>query len=273
MYTIIVSSRLESSHELQLSRHPDPRPGGRLSPGQPRNDLSLHSRWSAECIAESGAATASESKVSSCSWRPHRPGQTSSFVPTPIANWKRSSSKTSSTKKPAPSFASGKPSKRRKAPVDRVDPSTLLFFDASCLIAAASSPAGGAGFLWGLCARGFLQAAVSQAVLSETASNLASKFDASCLERHQRQLRTCAPRIAPIPLLDRQPHVYPQINSKDEHVVAAALAVRADVILTLDRPLVREIERAALGIPAKSPGDFIQIDLTTHPFLAVLREE
>jgi predicted nucleic acid-binding protein len=154
----------------------------------------------------------------------------------------------------------------------RVDPSTLLFFDASCLIAAAASPAG-AGFLWGLCERGFLQAAVSQAVLSEAASNLASKFDSSCLERHQRQLRTCAPRIAPIPLLDRQPHVYPQINSKDKHVVAAALAVRADVILTLDRPLAREIERTALGIPARSPGDFIQIDLTTHPFLAALREE
>ena len=155
----------------------------------------------------------------------------------------------------------------------RVDPSTLLFFDASCLIAAASSPAVGAGFLWGLCERGFLQAAVSQAVLTEAASNLASKFDSSCLERHVRQLRLCAPHIAPIPLLDGQPHLYPQINPKDEHVVAAAFAVRADVILTLDRPLAREIEQAALGIPARSPGDFIQFDLTTHPFFAVLREE
>ena len=155
----------------------------------------------------------------------------------------------------------------------RVDPSTLLFFDASCLIAAASSPAGGAGFLWGLCERGFLQAAVSQAVLAEAASNLARQFDSTSLERHQQHLRRCAPRIAPIPLLDRQPDMYPQINSKDKHVVAAAFAVRADFILTLDRPLAREIEQAALGIPAKTPGDFIQLDLTTHPFLAVFREE
>lgn len=155
----------------------------------------------------------------------------------------------------------------------RVDRSTLLFFDASCLIAAASSPTGGAGFLWSLCERGFLQAAVSQAVLTETASNLVSKFDSSCLERHEQQLRSCAPHIAPIPLLDGHPRLYPQINPKDEHVVAAALAVRADAILTLDRPLAREIEQAALGISPRTPGDFIQFDLITHPFFTALREE
>jgi predicted nucleic acid-binding protein len=157
--------------------------------------------------------------------------------------------------------------------MSRVDPSTLLFFDVSCLIAAAASPSGGAGFLWGLCQRGFLQAAVSQAVLIEAASNLGRKFDPSCLERRERQLQACAPHIAPIPLLDSQPRVYPHINPKDEHVVAAALAIRADVILTLDQPLAGEIDRAKLGIPARSPGDFIRLDLITHPLFSNLRQD
>jgi hypothetical protein len=48
-----------------------------------------------------------------------------------------------------------------------IDRHTLLFLDASPLIAAAGSPAGGPGFLLSLCARGYLKAAVSQPVLLE----------------------------------------------------------------------------------------------------------
>ncbi|MCA9858613.1 MAG: PIN domain-containing protein [Thermomicrobiales bacterium] len=157
--------------------------------------------------------------------------------------------------------------------MSRVDVSTLLFFDASCLIAAVISPTGGAGFLWGLCERGFLQAAVSQLVLTEVARNLASKLDPGYLELHRQQLRTCAPYMSPVPRLDGQPRMYPEINAKDEHVVAAALAIRADLILTLDRPLAKEIERAALDLPVRSPGDFIKLDLISHPFYSRLRQE
>jgi predicted nucleic acid-binding protein len=157
--------------------------------------------------------------------------------------------------------------------MSRVDASTLIFFDASCLIAAVASPNGGAGFVWGLCERGFLQAAVSQPVLTEAATNLGTKFDPSYLERHRQQVSTCAPRIAPIPRLDVRPRRYPEINAKDEHVVAAALTVHADRILTLDRPLAQEIDRSGLGILARSPGEFLQRDLITHPFYSRLRQE
>lgn len=156
--------------------------------------------------------------------------------------------------------------------MSRIDNTTILFFDASCLIAAAVSPAGGSGFVWNLCERGFLQAAVSQAVLTETRSNLVRKFEPKCLERHQLQLRTCAPRIARIPRLDTQIRIHPAINPKDEHVVEAAQEIGADFILTLDRPLLDEIERAELGIPARTPGEFIRIDLPSHPAFATLRE-
>lgn len=157
--------------------------------------------------------------------------------------------------------------------MSRIDSSTLLFFDASCLIAAAVSPTGGSGFVWGLCERGLLQAAVSQAVLVEAVSNLTRKFDQRCVDQHQQQLRSGAPRIAPIPRLDVQPRLYPEINPKDEHVAAAAWTVRADFILTLDQRLAEEIDRANLGIPARSPGAFIRCDLPMHPLFDSLRDD
>lgn len=69
-----------------------------------------------------------------------------------------------------------------------VDSSTLLFFDASCLIAAAASPNGGSGFLWSLCVPRLLRAAVSQPVLVKTAANLLVRFPADVLARHRIQL-------------------------------------------------------------------------------------
>jgi hypothetical protein len=41
-----------------------------------------------------------------------------------------------------------------------IDQTTPIFFDASCLIAAAGSPTGGSGFLLSLCEKGHLQAVI-----------------------------------------------------------------------------------------------------------------
>ena len=125
-----------------------------------------------------------------------------------------------------------------------LDPSSRLFFDASCLIAAAASPNGGSGFLWSLCERGLLHAVVSQAVLTEADTNLANKISIEARIRHHLQRQAGAPLIAAIPRLDVTPRRYPGINVKDEHVIAAAIAGEAQVVLTLDRPLEREINRA-----------------------------
>jgi hypothetical protein len=57
-----------------------------------------------------------------------------------------------------------------------IDRNTILFFDSSCLIAAAGSPTGGSGFLLSLCARGVLKAAVSQYVLLEAQRNVQTKL-------------------------------------------------------------------------------------------------
>jgi predicted nucleic acid-binding protein len=152
-------------------------------------------------------------------------------------------------------------------------PSTRLFFDASCLIAAAASPSGGSGFLWSLCERGLLRAVVSQAVLTEAQTNLTDKFPVEALMRHYRQRHAAAPLVAAIPRLDVTPRRYPGINVKDEHVVAAAIAGDSQFILTLDRPLEREINRAQLDVQAVSPGEFINAWLPRHTSFATLREE
>jgi len=154
-----------------------------------------------------------------------------------------------------------------------VDPSTRLFFDASCLIAAAASPSGGSGFLWSLAERGLLRAIVSQVVLLETERNLIDKFPTAALARHQAQIVVGAPEIAAVPRLDVTPRRYPSINVKDEHVVAAAISSRASIILTLDQPLATEINQSLQGILALSPGKFITTLLPSHPSFAILRQD
>jgi predicted nucleic acid-binding protein len=70
-----------------------------------------------------------------------------------------------------------------------IDSNTLLFFDSSCLIAAAGSPTGGSGFLLSLCGRQFLKVAISQAVLLEAQRNIHAltpgEFIKSILPNHK----------------------------------------------------------------------------------------
>lgn len=154
-----------------------------------------------------------------------------------------------------------------------VDRDTRLFFDASCLIAAAASPSGGSGFLWSLVERRELRAVVSQAILTETETNLVRTFPPPALARHRRQMIAGAPELTAIPRLDVSPRRFPTINAKDEHVVAAAVTAGVSLIITLDQPLAREINRARLTVQARSPGDFIVHVLPSHPSFASLRDQ
>jgi predicted nucleic acid-binding protein len=153
-----------------------------------------------------------------------------------------------------------------------VDRSTVAFFDASCLIAAASSPSGGSGFLLSLCARGFLRAAVSQPVLLEAETNLLAKFPPSALATHRRQLAATPMIITPVPSAAARRRYAGLINPKDDHVVAAAIAVRAPFLLTLDQSLENEVNRASLPLRAYAPGGFITGELPSHPDFSHLRQ-
>ncbi len=145
-----------------------------------------------------------------------------------------------------------------------IDQSTLLFFDASCLIAAAGSPSGGSGFLLSLCQRGVLQGAVSQPVLLETERNLHKKRGPAELETYHRQIALIPLILVPLPPRAERERYAALVGDKDEHVLAAALECQAPFLITLDRTLAERVNQATLPIQALTPGDFIKTVLPEH---------
>ena len=152
-----------------------------------------------------------------------------------------------------------------------VDETTPLFFDASCLIAAAGSPTGGSGFLLSLCIRRLLRGAVSQAVLLEAERNIRTKLRPQALCVYHDLLQSAPLTIAPAPHVPRETAWLQIVNTKDAHVVASTLAVKAPYLLTLDQQLGDEINRTALPIEAITPGDFIRTVLPDHVKYPTLR--
>lgn len=152
-----------------------------------------------------------------------------------------------------------------------IDHTTLLFFDASCLIAAAGSPTGGSGFLLSLCARHRLSGAVSQFVLLEAERNIRNKLPAHALDSFKQLLLDTPLTVAPVPSpaqLDRSQF---GVTEKDEHVVAAALTISAPFLLTLDKQLEERVNRASLAMQAFAPGGFIKSILPHHVDFPSLR--
>ncbi|MSQ09880.1 MAG: hypothetical protein EXR52_02585 [Dehalococcoidia bacterium] len=54
------------------------------------------------------------------------------------------------------------------------------------------------------------------------------------------------------------------VSEKDLHVVAAAVTSRAPFLLTLDRPLLRQVNAIGLSLLALTLGDFIKHQLPLH---------
>lgn len=145
-----------------------------------------------------------------------------------------------------------------------LDPNTLLFFDASCLIAAAASPDGGSGFLLSLCMRGLLRGVVSQLVLLESERNIQAKLGQGVLHSYHRLLLQVPLTVAPVPQVAHRQPWQSKVNPKDQHVVTAALTSRAAYLLTLDRPLQVQVNEAGLSLQAMTPGEFIKTVLPRH---------
>jgi len=146
----------------------------------------------------------------------------------------------------------------------KIGQNTLLFFDATCLIAAAGSPTGGSGFLLSLCARHLVKGAVSQPVLLEAERNIRSKLGIDALNRFYRFLIVIPFVLAPLPPTDELADMEKLVNEKDVHVVGAASAINATFLLTLDRGLAKEVQHANFKFQALSPGEFIKTVLPKH---------
>lgn len=153
-----------------------------------------------------------------------------------------------------------------------ISPSTLLFFDASCLIAAAGSPTGGSGYLLSLCARDLLRGAASQVVLLEAERNIRAKLKPYALTAFEQLLLSTPLRIAPVPPPADSAQYHQHVTEKDEHVLAAALAISAPYLLTLDRQLEAQVNQTEFAIEAFPPGGYIKSILPHHVDFPTLRE-
>ena len=145
-----------------------------------------------------------------------------------------------------------------------LDHTTLLFFDASCLIAASASPSGGSGFLLSLCGKGQLRGAVSHTVLLEAERNIQTKMGQRVLDSYHDLLLLVPLMVAPVPNITHRQPWHRIVNSKDHHVVAASLACGANYLLSLDRGLNAEVSQASLPLQALTPGQFIKTSLIHH---------
>jgi predicted nucleic acid-binding protein len=146
---------------------------------------------------------------------------------------------------------------------------TQVFFDAACLIAAAASASGGSAFVLTVGQRGFLRICSSQSVLIEAERNIRTKLRPTALIALQRLVETPLIIVPSVPASLVQ-H-YADSFREDSHVVAAALAARADYLLTLDRRLIERVESNRIPIQARTPGDFIQQDLPGHVSFSDIR--
>lgn len=140
---------------------------------------------------------------------------------------------------------------------------TALFFDASCLIAAAGSPTGGSGCLLSVCTRGFLQAVSSHPVLLEAERNILEKRTVAVLRSYREQIATTPIKLVSVPPASVVRRYHAEVE-EDAHVVAAAIAAGVEFLLTLDRPLIRRVEGAKYRITAMTPGEFIETVLPAH---------
>jgi predicted nucleic acid-binding protein len=145
-----------------------------------------------------------------------------------------------------------------------IDRNTLVFFDASCLIAAAGSPSGGSSFLLSLCARGFIRGVISQPVLLEPQRNIQGKLGSEAISTFYRFLVVVPFVLAPLPPKLELENYEKLVSKKDAHVVAAANAIRAHLLLTLDKRLALQVNHTNLDLQALSPGEFINGILPYH---------
>lgn len=142
---------------------------------------------------------------------------------------------------------------------------TIVYFDASCLVAAAGSPTGGASYLLDSFQGRLLRAVTSGPAIHEAERNLVRKFPPLAFERFIRLQQRRLIRYVPVAKYEKSPAWYESINEKDRHIVGAALHARCAYLLTLDKALAREVSSAQIPLIALSPEIFILDVLPTYP--------
>jgi predicted nucleic acid-binding protein len=141
---------------------------------------------------------------------------------------------------------------------------SLVFFDASSLVAASGSPNGGSGYLVSVCRRGYLQGVVTQDVLIEAEINVFENLTVTALREYRDIVSSTNFLLVTTP----QEAVVDQYDERffeDAHVIASALASHSEYLITLDQRFENRVKAAHLPIRAISPAEFLQTIFPTHP--------
>lgn len=149
---------------------------------------------------------------------------------------------------------------------------TRLFFDASCLFAAAGSPNGGSGFLLRVCRNDYLHAVVTVECLEETERSLHTKAPPHYIAQFREDTHTTKFLIVPGASAEVIAQ-YARSVVEDAHIVAAALQANVDCLITLDRILIARIAAAQIPLIAMDPRSFLEYELPRHPEYGKIRPD
>ena len=110
-------------------------------------------------------------------------------------------------------------------------------------------------------------------MLLEAEVNIARKLGSEALASFARLLVESQLIVAPVPDAAAREQYRGLAGEKDDHVVAAAVAVHAAYLLTLDRRLREGVNAGSISVRALTPGEFITEILPAHESFANLRIE
>lgn len=135
-----------------------------------------------------------------------------------------------------------------------------VFLDSSILVAASASKIGASSLILGWCRQGKIVGYVSKDAVNEASKNVSLKLEIAAQQRLTQYLQKANLNLAPNPplslVIECEKHIYP----KDAPILAAALNIAADYLITLDKKhfLQKNVLKFAQPTKILLPGDFVK---------------
>jgi putative PIN family toxin of toxin-antitoxin system len=136
-------------------------------------------------------------------------------------------------------------------------PKPKVFVDTSALIAGIASPKGAARELLRLAEIGLIEVVVSRQVIVEADRNITAKLP-ECVDDLRVYIETLAPTFIEDPSAREVKPFFSLIHPDDAPVLAAAVAAKADYLVTWDRKhFITKGPRALVRPSVMTPGEFL----------------
>ncbi len=135
-----------------------------------------------------------------------------------------------------------------------------VFLDASVLVAACASVKGASAYVLHFARQRKIKAFVSEDALGEMVKNVNLKLGDISEERLKTYLIKANLKLVDSPEAEAIALCEKFIHVKDAPILAAAIAKRVDILLTLDRKhfLIKSVADFAKPMKIFTPGDFLQ---------------